>query len=210
MKKCLAFGLVLLLIASVFSSCSVSVFKKKDNKADETTTDSTTVNVNLDSSDLPTITDADGNVVDYSVPEITNGAEEQTDNLADPYLTVGSLKDINNKAGTSIKVPTGVTVTNEEFDVNDSFSPKIACYSFMVDGKDYSIWASRSTGSMLMAIYLDDGTEVGGDFEGTEELAPTKVDNGYVARWFNDGVQYNLYANGVSESEFKAIYNKVK
>lgn len=200
MKKYLAFGLCIVLIAALFTSCSV--FKGEAEK------ESNTKNTSLDSSDLPTVTDKDGNIVEYTVPTSEDNTDE--DGVQNPYLTVGSLDDINKEAGTNIKSPTGLNVTNEEFDINDSYSQKIACYSFMVGYKDYSIWAGKKTGGMLMGIYLDDGTKIGEDFEGTEEISPTKYEDFCVARWFADGIQYNLYAENVSLEEFKTVYNSIQ
>lgn len=193
--------ITIMIIAVIFSSCGIKNSKKKDNSSSESS------NAQLDSADLPTVTDEYGNAVDYSVniTDPTDGDEVQT-----PYLSVGSLKDINSKAGTNIKSPSGFEVSNEEFDLDDTVSPKIAEYSFMVNGKDYTVKASRKTGGMLINIYLSDGTALGEGLEDTQSLPPAQYENFCIARWFEDGVQYNMYAENVSLSEFKTVYSKVK
>lgn len=207
MKKYIAFSLTLILIATLFSSCSV--FKGEAEKDTSTTNESSTTEPTLAPEDMPTILDEDGNVVDYTVTTEEN-EETNEDGVQNPYLSIGSLDDINKQAGTNIKKPSGIKVTNEEFDVNESYSPKIACYTFMVNYKDYTIWASKKTGPMLMGIYLDDGTRLGEDFTGTETISPKEYNGVFIARWFNDGVQYNLFAEDVTMEEFKTVYNAVK
>lgn len=201
MKKYFALITVTVIFALLLASCGIKNSKKDSN------TPSDKNGALLDSSDLPTVTDTDGNTVDYS-----DGLTEPEDdeNVSSPYLSVGSLKDINSKAGTSIKSPNGFEVTNEEFDLDDTVSPKIASYSFMVNGSDYTLSASRKTGGMLVNIYLSDGTALGEGLENGQDLPPSQYDNMCVARWFDDGVQYNLYAEGVTLSEFKAVYSAVK
>lgn len=193
--------ITIMIIAVVFSSCGIKNSKKKDNSSSESS------NAQLGSADLPTVTDENGNTVDYSL-NITDPVDDGV--VQSPYLSIGTLKDINNKAGTNIKSPEGLEATNEEFDLDDTVSPKIAEYSFMVNGKDYTVKASRKTGSMLIKIYLPDGTAVGDGLETAEELAPVQYDNFCIARWFNDGVQYNMYAENVTLSEFNAVYSKIK
>lgn len=189
----------IMIMTALFTSCGI-----KNSKKD---TEEKTSNAQLDSADLPTVTDENGDKIDYSVniTDPTDGDEVQS-----PYLSVGSLKDINSKAGTNIKSPSGLEVTNEEFDLDDTVSPKIAEYSFMVNGNDYTVKASRKTGGMLINIYLSDGTALGEGLEETENLSPAQYENFCVARWFDDGVQYNMYAENVSLSEFKTVYSKVK
>ncbi len=208
MKKYLAFCIAIIFVAVTFASCGITT-----RPNDETT--STTKSNELDSSDLPTVTDENGEAVEYSVEEKTESSETATDEngeeIQNPYFSVGSLDEINKEAGTSIKKPTGIKIANEEFDVNDSYSPKIACYTFAVDGKDYEIWASKTTDSFLMGIYLDDGTQVGENLSENEALKPTEFSEGFcVARWFSDGVQYDLFAQNVSLEEFKTVYKAVK
>lgn len=201
MKKYSALCLAVVMIALLFASCGIKNSKKDgDNPSDEN-------NAQLQASDLPTVTDKNGNVVDYSV-ELTEPEDEK--DVSSPYLSVGSLQDINSKAGTNIKSPSGFEVTNEEFDLDDTVSPKVASYSFAVNGVDYTVVASRKTGSMLINIYLSDGTYIGEGLEDTQSLPPAKYDRFCAARWFDDGVQYNLYAENVTLSEFKTVYNKVK
>lgn len=191
---------IILIMTLLFASCGIKGSKKAESSSENS-------NAQLGSADLPTVTDKNGNKVDYSVniTDTTDGDDVQT-----PYMSVGSLKDINSKAGTNIKQPAGLKVTNEEFDIDDTVSPKIATYSFMVNGKDYTVSASRRTGKMLIDIYLSDGTALGEGLEAEQGLPPAKYDKIYAARWFDDGVQYNLYAENVSLSEFKTVYNKVK
>ncbi len=189
----------IMIMAVLFTSCGI-----KNSKKD---TEEKTSDVQLNSADLPTVTDENGNVVDYSV-NITDPTDES--DVQTPYLTVGSLKDINSKAGTNIKSPDGFEVKNEEFDLDDTVAPKIAEYSFMINGKDYTVKASRKTGSMLIHIYLPDGTALGENLENTQELAPKQYDGFCAARWFDDGVQYNMYAENVTLSEFNAVYSKIK
>lgn len=201
MKKYSALCLAVVMIALLFASCGIKNSKKDgDNPSDENS-------AQLQASDLPTVTDKNGNVVDYSV-ELTEPEDEK--DVSSPYLSVGSLQDINSKAGTNIKSPSGFEVTNEEFDLDDTVSPKVASYSFAVNGVDYTVVASRKTGSMLINIYLSDGTYIGEGIEDTQSLPPAKYDRFCAARWFDDGVQYNLYAENVTLSEFKTVYNKVK
>ncbi|MDE5994674.1 MAG: hypothetical protein K2G60_04090, partial [Oscillospiraceae bacterium] len=183
------------------TSCGIKNSKKDAN------TPSDKNSAHLDSSDLPTVTDKNGNAVDYSA-NITEPEDDK--DVSSPYLSVGSLKDINSKAGTNIKSPGGLKISNEEFDLDDTVSPKVASYSFTVSGTDYTIAASRKTGGMLINLYLSDGTYIGEGLEGTQSLSPAKYDSFCVARWFDDGVQYNLYAENVELSEFKAVYSKVK
>lgn len=200
MKKYSALCLAVVMIALLFASCGIKNSKKDgDNPSDKNS-------AQLQVSDLPTVTDKNGDTVDYSV----NTKEPEDEDVSSPYLSVGSLKDINSKAGTAIKQPSGFEVTNEEFDLDDTVSPYVASYSFMVNGKDYTVTASRKTGAMLINIYLADGTALGEGLEDTQSLLPTKYDGFCVARWFNDGVQYNLYAENVTLAEFKSVYNKVK
>lgn len=193
--------ITIMIIAIIFSSCGIKNSKKKDNSSSESS------NAQLDSADLPTVTDENGDKIDYSV-NITDPTDES--DVQTPYLSVGSLKDINSKAGTNIKSPSGFEVSNEEFDLDDTVSPKIAEYSFMVNGKDYTVKASRKTGGMLINIYLSDGTALGEGLEDTQSLPPAQYENFCIARWFEDGVQYNMYAENVSLSEFKTVYSKVK
>lgn len=201
MKKYSALCLAVVMIALLFASCGIKNSKKDgDNPSDENS-------AQLQASDLPTVTDKNGNVVDYSV-ELTEPEDEK--DVSSPYLSVGSLQDINSKAGTNIKSPSGFEVTNEEFDLDDTVSPKVASYSFAVNGVDYTVVASRKTGSMLINIYLSDGTYIGEGIEDAQSLPPAKYDRFCAARWFDDGVQYNLYAENVTLSEFKTVYNKVK
>lgn len=201
MKKYSVFCVTILVIALLFSSCGIKNSKKDKN------TEAGASNSQLGSADLPTVTDKNGDKIDYSVniTDPTDGADVQT-----PYLSVGSLKDINSKAGTNIKQPAGLKATNEEFDLDDTVSPKIASYSFMVNDKDYTILASRKTGALLFNIRLSDGTVLGEELEDTQELLPARYENFCVARWFDDGVQYNIYAENVTLSEFKTVYSKVK
>ena len=202
MKKysALCVTVVTIMIMSVlFTSCGIKNSIKNTEEKNS--------NTQLGSADLPTVTDENGNSVDYSV-NITDPTDE--DDVQTPYLSVGSLKDINNKAGTNIKSPDGFAVTNEEFDLDDTVSPKIAEYSFMVNGKDYTVKASRNTSSMLIHIYLPDGTALGENLENTQELAPKQYDGFCAARWFDDGVQYNMYAQNATISEFNAVYSKIK
>lgn len=201
MKKYLIFCFVILTAALLFASCGI----KGDGKPE--TTSGETVGASLDSSDLPTVTDDDGNVVEYT-GNIDDGESES--DLNSPYMSVSSLEEINRKAGTSIKAPVGIEVTNEEFDVDDTVSPNVASYTFSAGGKDYTVVASRQTGAMLINIYLADGTPLGEGLEDSEPLPPTQYGNLCAARWFSDGVQYNLYADGVTLSEFKSVYNKMK
>lgn len=191
---------IILIMAFLFASCGIKGGKKAESSSESS-------NAQLGSADLPTVTDENGSVIDYSVniTDSTDGDDVQT-----PYMTVGSLKDINSKAGTNIKSPDGLKLTNEEFDLDDTVSPKIATYSFMVNGKDYTVSASRRTGKMLVDIYLSDGTALGEGLEAEQGLPPARYDKICVARWFDDGVQYNLYAENVSLSEFKTVYNKIK
>lgn len=201
MKKGLRFVVLAAVIALIFSACGI-----KNSKKDEKITDNQS-NSQLGSEDLPTVTDKNGNKVDYSVnvTDPTDGKDVQN-----PYLSVASLKDINSKAGTNIKSPAGLDVTNEEFDLDDTVSPKVASYSFMVNGKDYTVIAARKTGEMLINIRLEDGTVLGEGLGDTQGLSPAQYDGFCLARWFDDGVQYNLYAENVTLSEFKQIYAKVK
>lgn len=201
MKKYFALIIVTVIFALLFASCGIKNSKKdSDTPSDKNGSQ-------LNSSDLPTVTDTDGNTVDYS-DDLTEPEDEE--DVLSPYLSIGSLKDINSKAGTSIKSPRGFEVTNEEFDLDDTVSPKIASYSFMVNGSDYTISASRKTGGMLVNIYLSDGTYIGEGIENGQDLPPARYDNICVARWFDDGVQYNLYAENVTLSQFQAVYNAVK
>ena len=186
----------IMIMAVLFTSCGI-----KNSKKD---TEEKTSDVQLNSADLPTVTDENGNVVDYSV-NITDPTDES--DVQTPYLTVGSLKDINSKAGTNIKSPDGFEVKNEEF---DTVAPKIAEYSFMINGKDYTVKASRKTGSMLINIYLPDGKALGEGLKSEEDLVPKQYDGFCAARWFDDGVQYNMYAENVTLSEFNAVYSKIK
>lgn len=199
MKKYFALITVTVVFALLFASCGIKNSKKGSN------TPSDKNNALLDSADLPTVTDTDGNTVDYSA-DLT----EDDEDVLSPYLSVGSLKDINSKAGTNIKSPNGFEVTNEEFDLDDTVSPKVASYSFMVDSNDYTLSASRKTSGMLVNIYLADGTYIGEGLENGQDLPPSQYENICIARWFDDGVQYNLYAEKVTLSEFKAVYNAVK
>ena len=189
----------IMIMAVLFTSCGI-----KNSKKD---TEEKTSDVQLNSADLPTVTDENGNVVDYSV-NITDPTDES--DVQTPYLTVGSLKDINSKAGTNIKSPDGFEVKNEEFDLDDTVAPKIAEYSFMINGKDYTVKASRKTGSMLINIYLPDGKALGEGPKSEEDLVPKQYDGFCAARWFDDGVQYNMYAENVTLSEFNAVYSKIK
>ena len=189
----------IMIMAVLFTSCGI-----KNSKKD---TEEKTSDVQLNSADLPTVTDENGNVVDYSV-NITDPTDES--DVQTPYLTVGSLKDINSKAGTNIKSPDGFEVKNEEFDLDDTVAPKIAEYSFMINGKDYTVKASRKTGSMLINIYLPDGKALGEGLKSEEDLVPKQYDGFCAARWFDDGVQYNMYAENVTLSEFNAVYSKIK
>ncbi len=201
MKKYLVFCIAILSAALLFASCGI----KGDGKPE--TTSGKAQDASLDSSDLPTVTDDDGNVVDYT-GKIDDG--EQESDVSSPYLSVGSLEEINRKAGTSIKSPEGIEVTNEEFDFDDTVSPNVASYTFTAGGKDYTAVASRQTGAMLLNIYLADGTALGEGLEDDEPLPPTQYDGFCAARWFSDGVQYNLYADSVTLSEFKSVYSKMK
>lgn len=194
-------SIVITVMALLFTSCGIKNSKKDGNNPSDKNS------AQLDSSDLPTVTDKNGNVADYSV-NITEPEDDKE--VSSPYLSVGSLKDINSKAGTNIKSPSGFEVTNEEFDLDDTVSPKVASYTFAVNGNDYTVVASRKTGGMLVNLYLSDGTYVGEGLEGTQSLPPAKYDRFCVARWFDDGVQYNLYAENVTLSEFKTVYDKVK
>lgn len=194
-------SVIITVMALLFTSCGIKNSKKDAN------TPSDKNSAQLDSSDLPTVTDENGNVVEYSA-KLTEPEDEK--DVSSPYLSVGSLKDINSKAGTNIKSPSGLEVSNEEFDLDDTVSPKIASYTFAVNGIDYTVVASRKTGGMLINIYLPDGTYIGEGLEDTQSLSPAKYDRFCVARWFDDGVQYNLYAENVELSEFKAVYSKVK
>lgn len=194
-------SVVITVMALLFTSCGI-----KNRKKDKDTAPNNS-NSQLGSADLPTVTDKNGNKVDYSV-NITDPTDAS--DVQNPYMSVSSLKDINSKAGTSIKQPEGLKVTNEEFDLDDTVSPKIAAYSFMVNGKDYTVVASRKTGAMLLNIRLSDGKALGEELESTQALPPAQYENFCVARWFDDGVQYNLYAESVTLSEFKTVYNKVK
>lgn len=192
---------VIIVMSVIFASCGIKNGKKSETAA------SGHSNAQLDSSDLPTVTDENGSKVDYSVG--VTGSDEESDTQS-PYLSVDSLDDINAGAGTNIKSPKDLKVTNEEFDLDDTVSPKIASYSFMVDGKDYTVKASRKTGAMLINIYLPDGTPLGEGLEDTQSLPPSQYDGFCAARWFDDGVQYNLFAQNVTLSEFKTVYSKIK
>lgn len=194
-------SIVITVMALLFTSCGIKKSKKDGN------TPSDKNSAQLNSSDLPTVTDKNGNTVDYSA-KLTESEDDK--DVSSPYLSVGSLKDINSKAGTNIKSPSGLNVTNEEFDLDETVSPKVASYTFAVNGADYTVVASRKTGGMLVNLYLSDGTYIGEELEGTQSLPPAKYDRFCVARWFDDGVQYNLYAENVTLSEFKAVYSKVK
>ena len=80
----------------------------------------------------------------------------------------------------------------------------------MINGKDYTVKASRKTGSMLINIYLPDGKALGEGLKSEEDLVPKQYDGFCAARWFDDGVQYNMYAENVTLSEFNAVYSKIK
>lgn len=194
-------SIVITVMALLFTSCGIKNSKKDGNNPSDKNS------AQLDSSDLPTVTDKNGNVVDYSA-KLTEPEDDK--DASSPYLSVGSLKDINSKAGTNIKSPSGFEVTNEEFDLDDTVSPKVASYSFTVNGKDYTVAAARKTGGMLVNLYLSDGTFIGKGVEDGKAMPPAQYDRFCAARWFDDGVQYNLYAENVTLSEFKTVYDKVK
>lgn len=131
-------------------------------------------------------------------------AQAGADGLANPITVQDSLAAVNAAVGCDLERPEEFTVTDERFSTIDA-DVKIGQYEFTLNGAAVTVRAA-ATQQDISGVWQDGKTL--GDFadaSGKGKNYTLSADSFCWARWYDDGFQYSLYAEGLDQQTFNAL-----
>ncbi len=140
-----------------------------------------------------------------SVSDSTSQTTEDMNQVVSPYTDYSDISSVNEAAGTAIKESTLSDITEVGYNTIDNVSFLIAQYSFDYNGISYTVRAAK-TEDDISGIYVEDGTI---SAKAADETI-IEIDGTYFVRWFENGIQYNLFASDTNSEAFNLVYESVK
>ena len=140
-----------------------------------------------------------------SVSNSTSQTTEDMNQVVSPYTDYSDISSVNEAAGTAIKESTLSDITEVGYNTIDNVSFLIAQYSFDYNGISYTVRAAK-TEDDISGIYVEDGTI---SAKAADETI-IEIDGTYFVRWFENGIQYNLFASDTNSEAFNLVYESVK
>ena len=140
-----------------------------------------------------------------SVSDGTSQTTEDMNQVVSPYTDYSDISSVNEAAGTAIKESTLSDITEVGYNTIDNVSFLIAQYSFDYNGISYTVRAAK-TEDDISGIYVEDGTIS----SKTADETIIEIDGTYFVRWFENGIQYNLFASDTNSEAFNLVYESVK
>ncbi len=140
-----------------------------------------------------------------SVSNSTSQTTEDMNQVVSPYTDYSDISSVNEAAGTAIKESTLSDITEVGYNTIDNVSFLIAQYSFDYNGISYTVRAAK-TEDDISGIYVEDGTIS----SKTADETIIEIDGTYFVRWFENGIQYNLFASDTNSEAFNLVYESVK
>ncbi len=140
-----------------------------------------------------------------SVSDSTSQTTEDMNQVVSPYTDYSDISSVNEAAGTAIKESTLSDITEVGYNTIDNVSFLIAQYSFDYNGISYTVRAAK-TEDDISGIYVEDGVIS----SKTADETIIEIDGTYFVRWFENGVQYNLFASDTNSEAFNLVYESVK
>lgn len=140
-----------------------------------------------------------------SVSDSTSQTTEDMNQVVSPYTDYSDISSVNEAAGTAIKESTLSDITEVGYNTIDNVSFLIAQYSFDYNGISYTVRAAK-TEDDISGIYVEDGTIS----SKTADETIIEIDGTYFVRWFENGIQYNLFASDTNSEAFNLVYESVK
>ena len=140
-----------------------------------------------------------------SVSNSTSQTTEDMNQVVSPYTDYSDISSVNEAAGTVIKESTLSDITEVGYNTIDNVSFLIAQYSFDYNGISYTVRAAK-TEDDISGIYVEDGTI---SAKAADETI-IEIDGTYFVRWFENGIQYNLFASDTNSEAFNLVYESVK
>ena len=140
-----------------------------------------------------------------SVSNSTSQTTEDMNQVVSPYTDYSDISSVNEAAGTAIKESTLSNIAEVGYNTIDNVSFLIAQYSFNYNGASYTVRAAK-TEDDISGIYVEDGTI---SAKAADETI-IEIDGTYFVRWFENGIQYNLFASDTNSEAFNLVYESVK
>lgn len=140
-----------------------------------------------------------------SVSNSTSQTTEDMNQVVSPYTDYSDISSVNEAAGTAIKESTLSDITEVGYNTIDNVSFLIAQYSFDYNGISYTVRAAK-TEDDISGIYVEDGTIS----SKTADETIIEIEGTYFVRWFENGIQYNLFASDTNSEAFNLVYESVK
>lgn len=140
-----------------------------------------------------------------SVSNSTSQTTEDMNQVVSPYTDYSDISSVNEAAGTAIKESALSDITEVGYNTIDNVSFLIAQYSFDYNGISYTVRAAK-TEDDISGIYVEDGTIS----SKTADETIIEIDGTYFVRWFENGIQYNLFASDTNSEAFNLVYESVK
>lgn len=136
-----------------------------------------------------------------------SAAESETIGMPNPWTEYTSMDELNTAAGSRLKKPAGLEISDEAFTALLS-DYNTAQYTFTIGGAQYTL-RTANTKEDISGVWKDGKTmgqlaDESGD-DAAFEVTSGESGTGLWSRWFDGDTQYSLYAEGASAEDYAAV-----